>query len=518
MRTENDGKDREQRRRTAAGICSVVFYGGIFLFLLVFFTQVHPLLPFDMDDWSYLSYRRNAYPIWGDWNPSRVFPETFMALVSDAGVFALTPFLKLDYLHGQIAAHALTVSLFITVYVFLFRRFLKKRFRSGEGVSLLLSCLFLLLHFSVFRRERSANEHLFWTFNLTGYYYYILPNLLNASLVLWLLGTPEEERKKLTPAIRGIVCLLLYLSILSNLFPTVILMLWIGWELLETSLGMKKRGQLHFGSWLKEQGWRLAAILLWGVSVIYEANGGRAGTAGGMDIAGAAGRFASWGGRINLQTGGLFLLVIAGGAVVFLAKHKKIGLSSRGSAIAILFAIAAVISAVYEILLCAKVDPEKLELSRVIYPVCFYTFLCVLTVAERLIHAMPKTAILLAPVLYVLLINTRIGDRTFLDQNGTNLDGKRAILLTQYILDQVTEADASGCTEAVLHVPKQLQEDNWPHVYGLGSAMSQTLYRHGIVSRRIELTVLPDEAVNEAFFLEETDVDLSRGIRYNTLR
>ena len=192
--------------------------------------------------------------------------------------------------------------------------------------------------------------------------------------------------------------------------------------------------------------------------------------------------------------------------------------SAARAAISVWFGVAALLCAAFEIVLCAKVDPEKLELSRVIFPVCFYVFLTILTILERVIRTFPKTVILIPLVFYVLLINTRIGERTFLDSNGTNLSGKLAIEVTQYILDQAVLADAEGRTQADLHVPKQLQDDNWPHVYGMGGALSQTLYRHGVVSRRIDFAVIADPAVNERFSLEETDVDLSRGIRYNTLR
>ncbi|MBR3308191.1 MAG: hypothetical protein IKI75_13185 [Lachnospiraceae bacterium] len=494
-------------------ILDVLLFGGIFLFLTVFFTQVHPLLPYDMDDWSYLSFRRNAYPIWGNWNPARVFPETFMALISDIGVYLYTPLFHMDYLHGQILAHGMAVALFITIYVFLFRRFLKRKLHTGDGNSILLTLLFLLVHFSIFRSEHDANEHLFWTFNLTGYWYYVIPNLVNASLVLWLLGTTAEERKRAGYVQKGILVLISYLAILSNIFPTAILMVWLGEELLQTVYTMKKRGKHKPKEWLSALSWQLPAFALWFVSLIFEANGGRAGDASPMDLKASITRFFAWAGRLNKQSAALLGGIAIAAIALYLTDKKHKNISKEDAGLMTAFVIAAILCSVFEILLCAKVDPEKMELSRVIFPVCFYVFLFVLTAAERLIAASPKTVIALPLILYILLINTRIGERTFLDQNGTNLDGKRAAALTQYILDQAVTADEEGLERAELHVPAWQQEDNWPHAYGLGESVSQTLYRHGIVSRRIEFTVVPDKKVNELFSIEDTAVDLSRGIR-----
>ena len=51
------------------------FFLSIFFFLFFWFFRLHPLIPFNGDDWTYLAYARLATPIWGDWNPAKVFPE-----------------------------------------------------------------------------------------------------------------------------------------------------------------------------------------------------------------------------------------------------------------------------------------------------------------------------------------------------------------------------------------------------------------------------------------------------------
>lgn len=79
---------------------------------------------YDADDWTYLAYVRSATPIWGDWNPAKVFPETVMPFFSTVAVYTLMPLLG-DYILAQTVMHALVVSISITVYVFCFTELVK---------------------------------------------------------------------------------------------------------------------------------------------------------------------------------------------------------------------------------------------------------------------------------------------------------------------------------------------------------------------------------------------------------
>ena len=78
------------KKRKLTGF-ELVWYLGVFGFLLVWFTQIHPLVVYDADDWTYLAYVRSATPIWGDWNPAKVFPETVMPFFSTVAVYTLMP-------------------------------------------------------------------------------------------------------------------------------------------------------------------------------------------------------------------------------------------------------------------------------------------------------------------------------------------------------------------------------------------------------------------------------------------
>ena len=52
------------RKHKSDKIASIIFYLVIIGGLFVFWTRVSPMMVADTDDWSYISYSRQAVPIW----------------------------------------------------------------------------------------------------------------------------------------------------------------------------------------------------------------------------------------------------------------------------------------------------------------------------------------------------------------------------------------------------------------------------------------------------------------------
>ena len=100
----------------------------IFIFLtiisfitFIFFLRVHPIIVFDVDDWLYISDNRVAIPLWGSWNPTRVFPETLAPLISNIAVHLIYPLCN-NYIKSLSIMNAIIVTMFITVYLYCFTR------------------------------------------------------------------------------------------------------------------------------------------------------------------------------------------------------------------------------------------------------------------------------------------------------------------------------------------------------------------------------------------------------------
>lgn len=91
---------------------------GIFAGLLFFFCRCCPLILYDADDWIYIAYKRIPLPIWGGWNPSRVFPETFMPLAGRISAKLVFPLIG-DYVLAVMLVSAFMCALLITAMCYL---------------------------------------------------------------------------------------------------------------------------------------------------------------------------------------------------------------------------------------------------------------------------------------------------------------------------------------------------------------------------------------------------------------
>ena len=204
-------------------IITCCFFLTVFLFCFLFFTKINPIMIFDTDDWTYIRYSRPALPIWGDWNPCRVLPETLMSLCSSFGVFVVNPFLN-NYIFSLTISFAMVVSCFICIYLYCFYRLSLSKFNCPFSFSVFLALFFFVCHFWVFRHNDSNNEYLFRANDACCYFYYIIPALLNASIVLYLLRNNKYCFKNYKSSLKlSILILSIYFCVFSNLFQTSIL-------------------------------------------------------------------------------------------------------------------------------------------------------------------------------------------------------------------------------------------------------------------------------------------------------
>lgn len=99
--------------------CKGIVLWYSFLIVLLFFTVVHPLYIYDMDDWTYVIQTRKEIPLWKNWNPTRVLPETLMPLTAEIGIRLFMSF-DGDYILSMGIAFAIVLSVCYFVYFFCF--------------------------------------------------------------------------------------------------------------------------------------------------------------------------------------------------------------------------------------------------------------------------------------------------------------------------------------------------------------------------------------------------------------
>lgn len=465
----------------------------IFLSMLLFFLKIHPLIIYDADDWIYVSYFRLPIPIWNDWNPSRVFPEIFMPLCSTLAVYLLMP-LTHDYIWSLALMYGIVVSFFITLYVSAFALFLREKMKTSVSNSIIISMFFFIFHFLIFKTAESGNHHLFYANDVTCYFYYIIPTILNVILVIILELYPDlmDVFSRKNGVLKGVILFGVYMAIFSNMFCSVILAVWAGVEIINSGLELISCRQFRFRTILRNNIYKLMVVLSWLISIIYELSGGRAESLAGISFAEnvkyTIHNFINVLISVNKYVALLLICVI----ILYLAiiRNKKQGRY-------ILIALAnAVIIGVFLILACAKSRVDYIARTEILLALCFWIFAAIGIMATALIDN--RVIRSLSPCI-LLLLCTIINSHgiTFSDANCAGLDWKICYDISSDLVKQMKEADDNHNSDIVLKVPLYNGEDNWPLPFYLADRMSYTLYKHGIIFHNLNVTFEPDISINQ---------------------
>lgn len=484
------------------------FFLLIFGFLFLWFSQVHPLIPFDGDDWTYLSYVRMATPIWGDWNPAKVFPEVLYPFFSTIAAFALAP-LTGDYIDAQTLMHAVVVSAAITGYLWCFAHLMRRVFSCSHVTAGVFTVLFLALHFLVFRTSQENNVHLLHCVSLNCYYNYLLPMLLNASAVMLLLASDKIEVfvKTGRPELRGLFFIVVYLAIFSNLPASGILAAYAGSRVLLALIRQGKR--LKLNPFLEETGLFLGILAIWLVSAVFELSGGRAGAAAGGSILAQLHQTCFLLKTVVLESNRLFLgfsgIVVAAALVCMLLGGGVRSLNGKLASVLGTFLISTAALTVYMIVLCAAVGPGKITGSEYLFAVYFHILLLVLLALGYLVERFPRLMLALPLLTVVLISGINTNGNTFAEINTRGLPAERCDELSRYLIEQYQQADQAGQQEMILRLPQFTPDpengDNWPYTLVLADRISNTMYNHGLTSRLIDITPVIDPEVNARFHI-----------------
>ena len=264
------------KRKNIAFIYQII----IFIFLIFYFTQISPLQPFDADDWRYIGSMRLPLPLWGAWNPSRVLAETLMPLGGYIAAFIIYPFTN-NYLFSLSFAESLIVSAFIIIMFYLFYNFLVKRFKLTQRCALAGELLFFLSCFLLFKHINAASYTVFWTFDLSCDFYYLIPGLLNASMVLYILQYDDfiSAFKNFSSLKKGLFILGVYFAIFSSsqlniILATVVFMQIVSYlinskisnsSFVENLIRITKRTYVY-----------ILILILWLIGISFELSGQRA--------------------------------------------------------------------------------------------------------------------------------------------------------------------------------------------------------------------------------------------------
>lgn len=473
------------------------------MFSFVFFTRIYPIVIFDTDDWLYTSYSRIAVPLWGNWNPARILPETLMSLSANFGVYVINPVIN-DYIGSITISYGLVLSVCISIYLYRFLCFIKAKFNASLFVGVALSILFLLFHFWAFKRAGSNNDYFLRSHDAACYFYYIIPNLFNATMVLYFFEKKKysfnDYNSKLTAG-SMIVCI--YFLIFSNLFPAIILVSFFCYVIL-LHIFRNKKTHTVFSS-IKQIQIPVLGLILWIVSLVFEWKGARATSEDLMydfDLMGTVKTFISTLiHSLNIWFVIFAVIVVVASFIVLIFNRKKpenkkyfhfLGLS----------AFCIIVTLIYSLLLCAKVASFYAARTDILFCVFFFGFL-LLSVLSCVLIRKPLIK-MITPLILIIICSLSFvtGHRAFKESNIAQLDANKCKQIDNYLIEQIKEAEDNGSREVKLHVPVFSSDNNWPlPEYGV-QWIADTLYKQRIISSEMTVVYCPDSAVNEKFGLD----------------
>lgn len=457
-----------------------------FLTLVFYYGLIHPLVPFDTDDWINLTISRPLYPSLHSWNPTKVFPERLEPAAATVAVRFVAPIIG-DYVNALILVNAIVISFFITLYLYLVQRLLTNRFRLSLPSSFCIVVLYAFLHFLILKTKETSNDYLWYAEDCNCYYHYIVSNLLCASLVLWLM---LRDVNNLMKGWRVIVLIIVtYFALCSNLYSTVILIAYIGAKLVYELIACNKKETKWLGDYIKRHSYFLVVLFLWLVVQLIEVNGIRANAYGHMDD--------SLSEYILLSTQNLLALRFNIGVIVFLtlvllgakayhtfSDHHRMNHIGKQQVILLL---ASILSLLYLILLSSKVKPENMLKGQIVFSWAFFLLLLTILCFGYICSKVKGIRWLLPLTIFLVVFNIQDIKTEYLGvqcQWGTN--EYECISTNRDIINQVRYAEALGQDSVTIRVPKFNYKDNWPLAFDCGFSIGNTLSKHKITRRKLK--------------------------------
>lgn len=350
---------------------------------------------------------------------------------------------------------------------------------------------------------------MFFANNLTCYFHYLMPALINSALVLYLL-TIKNFLNESDIFKNGLIILWFYLAIFSNIFHSIILISFICVELLYSflqNIKYKKISMNDFKNFVYKNAAWFIVIIIWLISLLFEANGGRAESIGRSILELPVKQTVKILIHLLKQTSNEFLVLFLTSLIIsvfiYLSKRNKTETDFYYKNIIFRLFLYSSITLIFIVLVSAKTqDPGTyIGNSQVVFSFLFYIFIILLFSIGYVFQNLPKLLALLPLLCFIIFAYTFNADKHLFTGDMGGLSAYKCILVDNYLIEQIVSADKAGKNEMELKVPKGINKANWPHASFLGPAISRTLYTHGIINKNLKINIKADENLNKEFHL-----------------
>jgi len=479
---------------SAEKLYMVVYLWLIFSVMFLFYTKIEPLMVCDPDDWTYISYSRSAWPQWGAYNPSKVFPETLMGILGYFSAFVVFPITG-NYQNSFTIVYAVVVCIFIILYIFSFTKYINKMFKLSLYKKIFVTSIFFAMHFLLFKTKTEYNLFMLTASNLNCFINYLVPALFNSAFAMLCisLNLPNHTNKLKISHI-GILLLITYLVIYSNMVVNVLFLapifvlflenLYKQFTVVDSKYRQKNKAFIFY----------IIIFMLELINLYYEMNGGRA-----QDIEFhfrtqllETIRDIKWiTGEINKSVLFCTFFVIVGAIGLWVKSRKEPQQEDNIFSRNFVGCLACfVLCILYTFCLFTRIGMHKITCCENIF-VMFLYYNILFSISLAYICKKIKCITLAIPIItYITFIQILTGQGHIYKGSISyyNYDSQKCYMINECIITQFIEAYKLGMSDINLILPK----------YGLGdyefsgARIAKTLYNHRIIGTYMTVTISND--------------------------
>ena len=461
----------------------------IFLFLLVFYIKICPLVIYDADDWIYFSQPRIPLPIWHGWNPSRVLPETLQPIVGYFSVYIIYPLVG-NYVKSITVGAALCFSFFITLLCYCVNRFLTERLNVGFKTSMYLEVIFLALCFMIFR-NRGTSRYLFYAASLNCTFFYTISGIMNAITILIMMrySNFEVTFREWSISKKSIFVILVYLSVFSNLFHSGMIAVYCFICIMyEMSIKLKNHEKV-FNGLFKRNTVHISIIITWVIAVVFELSGGRANRVddGQFKLLASFQQLKAMLLAVSrpfvIMSGILVIIVFAS----MINRHLHKGFWNEDESYVLLLIMNIFLITVYLLVLCSKVlYMSRIEASWAIW---FYMIMIDVVCLADIIKLFPRISVALPAMIIIMVVFALYPDGRFMISTLNGTDYSACVKQDYMIINPIIEADKNMCEKVTVTIPDHSAEAEHSLLSdSLGQCVANAMYNHGLIRNRIKVT------------------------------
>lgn len=462
-----------------------IFYFILFTVVFVFFSIIHPIVIFDTDDWGILVLERPAFPKVNLWNPTKILPECLGPLVACIAAYFVNPIIG-DYMSALIFTNAFLVSLFIIAYLISIQKLLEYRFQVSKTCVYGIIIIYTLLHFLILKIHPNNNDYLWYSHDYNCYYHYIIPNLLCSCIVLWLMRHNIHELKDMKQW--AIFIIVNYLALCSNLFATVILIAYIGAYLIININKHIINRKFDIISYISNNIIYLIIVVFWLAIQWIESHGHRATSYGHLYDPIFENIILVIKELLKIRINAIFLIF----SVLILLFTKLYNIYSKEHKIAfvgekqIIIIVAFVLTLVYQLILCSRVEIPYILRADVIFSFAFFFLLLLILCFTYLCKKIPLIKVSIPFVIFFIFFEINTKENTFKEiMYEHNYSAQSCLDFNRNIIQQIKKAEQAGQDTVIIKIPKFEEEDNWPLISDSGDRVGIALYKHNVIKKKI---------------------------------